>query len=99
MHRLAARLGFDGRQTAGMALRYGIFVRSDSIADPALLLHECCHTGQYERMGSLTAFMRRYLMECLRFGYADAPLEAEARAAVIRENDYSKSHDCGSFES
>lgn len=99
MHRLAARLGFDGSQTAGMTLRYGIFVRNDRIADPGLLLHECCHTGQFERMGSITAFMWQYLVECLRFGYANAPLEVEARAAVKQENEYSETNDGGSFES
>jgi hypothetical protein len=85
MHKLAARLGFDGSQTAGMALRYGVFVRTECQADPELLVHECCHTGQYERKGSIGAFMREYLVQCLRYGYYGSALEAEARAAAERE--------------
>ena len=81
---LAARFGFDGRATTGMALRYGIFLRSDCAHDPALLLHECAHTAQYERLGSLGAFMREYLVQCLRDGYAASALEREA-AAVATE--------------
>jgi len=82
---LAARLGFDGRATSGMALRYGIFLRSDCATDPALLLHECAHTAQYERIGSLAAFLREYLVQCLRDGYAASALEREA-AAVAAED-------------
>ncbi len=85
MHKLASRLGFDGSQTAGMALRYGIYVRQECQDDPELLVHECCHTGQYERMGSIGAFMRVYLMQCLRDGYHASALEEEARAAAERE--------------
>jgi hypothetical protein len=85
MHRVAARLGFDGSQTAGMALRYGIFVRRGYEDDPELLMHECCHTGQYERKGSITAFMCDYLRQCLRDGYFAAAFEQEARAATVRE--------------
>jgi hypothetical protein len=80
----AARLGFDGQATAGMSLRYGILVREDCVDDPSLILHECAHTAQYERMGSLSAFLREYLVQCLRDGYADAALESEA-AAVAEE--------------
>ncbi len=85
MHWLAARLGFDGNGTAGMALRYGIFIRRDGDGDPALLVHECCHTAQYERAGSLGGFLKVYLLQCLRDGYFDSALEQEARAAADRE--------------
>jgi hypothetical protein len=82
VQRLAARLGFDGNTTAGMALRYGIFLRRDRTGDAGLLVHECAHTAQYERFGSIAAFMRRYLIECLRDGYGASALECEARAAA-----------------
>jgi hypothetical protein len=85
MRALAARMGFDGSATSGMSLRYGIFLRSDCASDPALLLHECAHTAQYERMGSLAAFMREYLVQCLRDGYADSALEREASAVAAEE--------------
>lgn len=77
--RLAARFGFDGSTTSGMAMRYGIFVREDSAHFPGLITHECVHTGQYERLGTLAAFLRRYLFECLALGYTSSPLEREAR--------------------
>jgi hypothetical protein len=82
VQRLAARLGFDGSTTAGMALRYGIYLRRDREVETALMVHECAHTAQYERLGSIAAFMRRYLVECLRDGYAGSALEAEARDAA-----------------
>lgn len=64
--------------TAGLTLRYGIFVRSDFIDDRRLIAHELVHTGQYERFGSVAAFLRQYLSECLTIGYPAAPLEQEA---------------------
>jgi hypothetical protein len=79
LQRLAARCGFDGSQTAGMALRHGIFVRDCLAHDPLLLLHECVHTGQYERAGSLSGFLRPYLVQCLCDNYADSAFEREAR--------------------
>jgi hypothetical protein len=64
--------------TAGLTLRYGIFVRRDFIDDRRLIAHELVHTGQYERFGSIAAFLRQYLSECLTIGYPGAPLEQEA---------------------
>jgi len=64
--------------TAGLTLRYGIFIRSDMIDDRGLIAHELVHTGQYERFGSVGAFLRQYLSECLSMGYPAAPLEQEA---------------------
>lgn len=90
VQRIAARFGFDSSTTAGLCLRYGIFLRRDSAHDPQLLAHECVHTGQYERLGSLWAFLRRYLAECLTIGYWQSPLEREARqraAESVRQQD------------
>jgi hypothetical protein len=64
--------------TAGLTLRYGIFVRRDFIDDRRLIAHELVHTGQYERFGSIAAFLRQYLSECVTIGYPAAPLEQEA---------------------
>lgn len=64
--------------TAGLTLRYGIFVRCDFIEDRRLIAHELVHTGQYERFGSVAAFLRQYLTECVTMGYPAAPLEQEA---------------------
>ncbi len=64
--------------TAGLTLRYGIYIRSDMIDDRLLIAHELVHTGQYERFGSVPAFLRQYLHECLTLGYPAAPMEQEA---------------------
>jgi hypothetical protein len=63
--------------TAGLTLRYGIFIRSDCRNQRALLVHELGHTMQYERLGSFEAFLRQYLYECITIGYPEAPMEQE----------------------
>ena len=77
-------LGLVSSGTAGMSLRYGIFVRSDYRNDRALLVHELAHTAQYERLGGLRAFLADYLFECFTAGYPFGPLETEA-AEVARQ--------------
>ena len=49
-----------------------------------LIAHECVHTGQYERSGSVAGFLRAYFSECLEIGYPDAAMEQEA---VMRSAD------------
>lgn len=78
MHRIAARWGFDRRHIGGLCLRYGILLRRDLAAQPVIMAHELVHTAQFERHGSLAGFLRAYLLQCLREGYANAPLEREA---------------------
>lgn len=71
--------------TAGMALRYGIFIRSDCWNNRHIIAHECAHTAQYERFGGFRSFLQQYIRECLQVGYPAAPLEQEAilKAAEI----------------
>ena len=64
--------------TAGLTLRYGIFIRKDRWEDRCLVFHELVHTYQYERLGGVQPFLERYLYECLAIGYPEAPLEQEA---------------------
>lgn len=75
---IAGRLGVSPSATAGMALGYGIFIRSDCAGSRRLLLHELAHTAQYERLGS-RAFLAQYLHECLAEGYGNGALEQEAQ--------------------
>jgi hypothetical protein len=70
--------------TAGLTLRYGIFVRADCRDDHALVVHELVHTHQYERLGGFAPFLRQYLHECLTIGYPAAPLEQEAIETTAR---------------
>ena len=65
-------------ETAGLTVRYGVFVRSDCWADRKLIVHELVHTSQYERLGGFRPFLQQYLSECISIGYPAAPLEQEA---------------------
>lgn len=71
-------------RTAGLTLRYGIFVRSDHRSDRRLIAHELAHTAQYERLGGFDPFLRKYLWECIDIGYPEAPMEQEAVTAAAR---------------
>ncbi len=71
-------------QTAGLALRYGMFIRLDYWGQRRLLVHEFAHTAQYERLGGLCPFLECYLYECLVIGYNSAPMEREAIAVADR---------------
>jgi hypothetical protein len=82
LHRLASKLGFPATESIGLAIGYAIFLHPAFAHDPHVLTHELAHSAQYERLGGLRPFLHRYLAECLTHGYADAPLEREARAAA-----------------
>jgi hypothetical protein len=68
----------------GLALQYGISIRSDYWRDRSLIAHELAHTAQYERLGGIMPFLRRYLSECMTTGYRSAPMEQEASAVSAR---------------
>jgi len=82
----AAAIQFLTPETRGLALRYGIFVRSDCWGERSLVAHELAHTAQYERLGGIEPFLRQYLQECLTIGYPAAPMEQEAIVAASRLN-------------
>ena len=79
-----AAIQFLTPATRGLALRYGIFVRSDCWGERRLIAHELVHTAQYERLGGIRPFLRQYLTECLTVGYPAGPMEQEAIATVSR---------------
>ena len=79
----AAAIHFLTPDTRGLALRYGIFVRSDCWGERGLVAHELVHTAQYERLGGIKPFLRQYLHR-LTVGYPAAPLEEEAIVAASR---------------
>jgi hypothetical protein len=64
--------------TAGLTLRYGIFIRADCWGNRQLVFHELVHTLQYERFGGFRQFLEQYLHECITIGYPAAPMEQEA---------------------
>ena len=79
-----AAIQFLTPATRGLALRYGIFVRSDCWGERRLIAHELVHTAQYERLGGIRPFLRQYLTECLTIGYPAGPMEQEAIAMASR---------------
>ncbi|ALJ01581.1 hypothetical protein DC20_19020 [Rufibacter tibetensis] len=80
-------LGLIGKYTLAITYRHGIYVRADHWYDKKLVVHELCHTMQYERLGGIQPFLEQYLSECLSEGYTNSKLEQEA---VIMERLISK---------
>jgi hypothetical protein len=74
--KLASRWGIPVFEPAGMALGRGIYLLD---GHSRILRHELVHVAQYQRLGGIEPFMRRYLTECLTVGYLNSPLEVEAR--------------------
>jgi hypothetical protein len=70
--------------TPGLALRYGIYIRSDFWGQRWQLVHELARTAQYERLGGVRAFLECYLYECLAIGPTAAPMEQEAITTAQR---------------
>ena len=68
----------------GLTLHYGIFVRADYWRDRALIVHELVHTAQYERLGGIESFLKKYLLECATIGYQKSPMEQEATTTAAR---------------
>ena len=64
--------------TVGLTLRYGIFIHSDFSDDRCLIVHELVHTSQYEKLGGFLPFLRKYVLELIKIGYPEAPMEQEA---------------------
>ncbi len=75
-------IGFLAPPPRGLTLQYGIFVRSDCWRNRPLIVHELVHTAQYERLGGILPFLSKYIYECATIGYAESPLEQEARRAA-----------------
>ena len=68
----------------GLTLQHGIFIRSDCWRNRALIAHELVHTAQYERLGGIAPFLRKYLFECATTGYRKSPMEQEAISVADR---------------
>jgi hypothetical protein len=78
----ALAAGLLGPEMAGLTLGHSIFIRRGH-NNRRLLSHELRHVHQYEQHGSIAAFLRVYLSQIVEDGYANAPLEADARAHEI----------------
>lgn len=78
LQRLAEKSGLLSDSTIGMALGYGINLRSDCRGDRRLAVHELVHVAQYEKLGGIRPFLQQYLREYLTVGYPFGDLEQEA---------------------
>ena len=74
----ADAIQFLSPATRGLTLNYGIFIQSDCWRERLLVIHELVHTAQYEQLGGILPFLRKYLFECITIGYPEAPMEKEA---------------------
>lgn len=75
---VALEAGLLGPAIAGITFGYGIYARKGLVTD-RLISHECRHVHQYERAGSIDAFLPVYLRQIATVGYLQAPLEIDAR--------------------
>lgn len=75
----AVQTGLLGPSMAGLTLGYSVFARHGHVTW-RLLSHEFRHVFQYEQAGSIAAFLPIYLHQIVRVGYANAPMELDARA-------------------
>lgn len=62
-----------------MTWRRTVHVRGSTLP-PWTVRHELMHVAQFARYGTI-GFLVRYLYQCARYGYRNAPLEREARQA------------------
>lgn len=72
-------LGILSENAAGMAVGYAVVARKGYL-NQRVLAHELRHVAQYERAGSVAAFLKVYLVELATYGYDRAPLELDALA-------------------
>ncbi|HEU0219734.1 MAG TPA: hypothetical protein VFQ98_02875 [Gallionella sp.] len=82
--RMATAMGFLRPGLAGLTLGYGIYLRH-GYGTPRILSHEFRHVYQYEQAGSIAAFLPEYLRQIAQYGYANAPLEVDARTCEAQE--------------
>jgi hypothetical protein len=75
----AIQTGLLGPNMIGLTLGYAVLICRGHEAMPRLLSHEFRHVHQYEVAGSIAAFLPQYLQQIVTYGYANAPLEIDAR--------------------
>jgi len=88
LQQLALQTRLITEQTRGMTFGHGIALKVGAY-DRQLIVHELAHVMQYERLGSIEAFLKEYVKEvAFPPGYPNGPLEQEAAhiAGVISAN-------------
>jgi len=80
----ALQTGLLGPNMTGLTLFYGIFICKSVVGSRNLIAHECRHVQQYERYGSVAAFLQEYLFQIVTAAYFNAPFEQDARMAASK---------------
>lgn len=80
---LATELGLITTQTIAITFGFGIFVRAERAHEREILVHECAHVAQYEKLG-VEGFLMQYVVQIFKNGYDNAPMEREAREVAVR---------------
>jgi hypothetical protein len=75
---IANQTGIIGPDTGAITLGRGIYILDGRLSN-RLLSHELRHVHQYERAGTLQAFLQTYLLQIATVGYDQAPLELDAQ--------------------
>lgn len=78
LRQAAVSLGLLGPAMVGLTLGYGIYIVYGHRTN-RLLSHELRHVYQYEQADGIESFLPEYVEQLLSFGYADAPLEVDAK--------------------
>ncbi|WP_440223857.1 hypothetical protein ACQQ2N_01270 [Dokdonella sp. MW10] len=73
-----AAMGLLGASTLGLTLGHAVLVRHGHL-DIRIASHEFRHVHQYEKAGSIACFLPVYVQQLVTHGYANAPLEIDAR--------------------
>ena len=81
----AKEAGLLGPGALGLTLGHAVFILRPYAGERHLLRHELRHVAQTERAGGLAAFLSLYLEQVARLGYAQAPLEIDARQHERRQ--------------
>jgi hypothetical protein len=79
MQKLAPGLQLIRPDSSAMTFGYGIIIRRLYAKDRSVLLHHLVHVAQMEELGGSENYIKRYINDCLQFGYGNAPLEIQAR--------------------
>ncbi len=75
---VAKHMGLFQPRSIGLTFGHGIYLRLDCRENRQMIVHECVHIGQYERLGGIRPFLDMYLRECIEPGYPFGALEQEA---------------------
>jgi hypothetical protein len=78
LRQAALAAGLLGPGVVGLTLGHAIYICSGH-KSARLLSHECRHVHQYERAGSIAAYLPVYLRQIITVGYRNAPFEIDAR--------------------